>query len=339
MSRGSPDSSLGCLVAIILLIPVGVYQVVKFIALGIAFLVSLASPGNRKKPIEIDLSEIDAMDGLSFEHFVADVLRSAGYQRVRVTKASGDFGVDIVATRNKEKWVFQCKCYHSRLGVKPIQEVYAGAVKYGAEHSVVVTNAYFTAHARELAVDLGVLLWDRDHLKIMIAEGGGLLTTIAPTREIPAEDESSIRPAEVSGPVEPDEDADTLYPVGFEPTELTEPEDVLEIVPVRDDEIIETKTGLEDRPMSVIIGAGKYVFGEDLPLGKYNLKVISGNGSLEIQTGFTEDGKPTHHWMSFGESKDNAASYSGLSLPAGWRFIVEGSVKAEITKSRMLVIE
>ena len=62
-----------------------------------------------KKTFAID--EIDAMDGIDFEEYTAELLRRMGYKNVRVTQASGDFGVDVTAKLNDEIWVFQCKRY------------------------------------------------------------------------------------------------------------------------------------------------------------------------------------------------------------------------------------
>ena len=116
----------------------------------------------------LSLSEIDSLDGLAFERFIADLLKKLEFKSITVTKASGDFGVDIIAFKDKKKWVFQCKRYKSKLSIKPIQEIYSGARKYNADIAVVVTNAYFTNCAKEFAADLSVLLWDRDILAKLI---------------------------------------------------------------------------------------------------------------------------------------------------------------------------
>lgn len=120
---------------------------------------------HKKKKTKIFLmNEIDSLDGIAFEEYMADMLRRMGYKSVTVTKASGDFGVDITAKLNNELWVFQCKRYTGNLGVKPVQEVFAGAAKYHADKAVVVTNSFFTVAAQELAGDTNVMLWDRDRL-------------------------------------------------------------------------------------------------------------------------------------------------------------------------------
>ena len=120
--------------------------------------------------VDIDFSKIDDMEGHRFEYFIAKVLRKNGFKNVNVTKASGDYGVDITANKDNQKWAFQCKRYSSNLGLKPIQEIYAGAKKYEADKAVVFTNVYFTPNAQTLAKTLNVELWDRDTLAGMIGK-------------------------------------------------------------------------------------------------------------------------------------------------------------------------
>ena len=105
---------------------------------------------------------MDEMEGHDFEYYCADLLRSIGFIDVEVTKGSGDFGVDILAEREGISYAFQCKCYDKPIGVKAIQEVYAGRDFYGRMVGVVMTNQYFTQPAIDMAKKLNILLWDRD---------------------------------------------------------------------------------------------------------------------------------------------------------------------------------
>lgn len=118
-----------------------------------------------KEPTPEEIMEAaDNMEGHVFEHFVADILKGVGYYNVEVTPGSGDYGVDILAEMNGVRYAFQCKCYSSPLGLKPIQEVNAGKYHYKAHVGVVVTNSTFTPAAVEIAEDTGVLLWDRNKM-------------------------------------------------------------------------------------------------------------------------------------------------------------------------------
>ena len=90
--------------------------------------------------------------------------------------------------------------------------------------------------------------------------------------------------------------------------------------------------------MATKLGAGKYVFGEDIPEGKYNLKAISGDGTLYIPRQL--DDKTYHMQMIFfGMSKGSTKTYYGLSLPKGLYFEVTDNVVFEITKSTPIEIE
>ena len=129
---------------------------IAIVAIAIFFylIVVLSKRSSEDTLLDIDFSKIDEMEGHRFEYFIAKVLRKNGFKNVNVTKASGDYGVDITANKDNQKWAFQCKRYSSNLGLKPIQEIYAGAKKYGADKAVVFTNVYFTPNAQTLAKTL-----------------------------------------------------------------------------------------------------------------------------------------------------------------------------------------
>ena len=110
---------------------------------------------------------MDEMEGHDFEYYCADLLKASGFLEVEVTKGSGDFGADILAEKDGVTYAFQCKCYDKPIGVKAIQEIYAGRDYYGRMVGVVMTNQYFTQPAVELASRLNIMLWDRGYLDNM----------------------------------------------------------------------------------------------------------------------------------------------------------------------------
>ena len=110
---------------------------------------------------------MDEMEGHDFEYYCADLLKANGFLEVEVTKGSGDFGVDILAEKDGITYAFQCKCYDDTVGVKAVQEVYAGRDYYDRMVGVVMTNQYFTQPAVELARKLNIMLWDRGYLDDM----------------------------------------------------------------------------------------------------------------------------------------------------------------------------
>ena len=114
--------------------------------------------------------EMDFMEGHEFEYFCADLLRKKGFIEVEVTKGSGDYGIDILAEKEGVTYAIQCKCYGAPIGVKAIQEAYAGRDYYDRMVGAVMTNQYFTAPAVEAAKKLKILLWDRGYLDRMMEE-------------------------------------------------------------------------------------------------------------------------------------------------------------------------
>ncbi len=116
--------------------------------------------GNRLFGWKLPKKPVKYMTGTEFERYVADKLRARGYHDVRFTPATGDYGVDILATKQGKVYAFQCKCYTGSVGVSAVQEVFSGSRKYQADKAVVITNSHYTPNARTLAGDLGVSLWD-----------------------------------------------------------------------------------------------------------------------------------------------------------------------------------
>ncbi len=115
-------------------------------------------------------SRIDGMEGHEFEYFCAELLEEHGFCEVRVTKGSGDYGVDILAEKDGISYAVQCKAYTSPVGVKAVQEAYAGRDYYDCMVGAVLTNQYFTKPAVEAARKLKILLWDRGYLDEMMSE-------------------------------------------------------------------------------------------------------------------------------------------------------------------------
>ena len=145
----------------------GIYigiAVLVLAALALAAILMLRA-ARRRRPNDIDL-----MEGHEFEYYCADLLRRAGFQEVEVTRGSGDYGVDILAELGGVTYAVQCKRYDGLVGVKAVQEVYAGRDYYDRMVGVVMTNQYFTRPAVEVARKLKILLWDRDYLESMLDE-------------------------------------------------------------------------------------------------------------------------------------------------------------------------
>ncbi len=110
------------------------------------------------------------MEGKDFEEYCAELLEAKGFDNVEITPDSHDYGVDIIADRDGISYAIQCKCYSDPVGIRAIQEVYAGKDYYGSMIGVVMSNQSFTKPAREFAEKLNVILWDGDYVMKLIHE-------------------------------------------------------------------------------------------------------------------------------------------------------------------------
>jgi restriction system protein len=156
--QGMDDPNLGLVASIFLLIVV---------LLGGSFYLWLAyrQRMRRKALRALQMAHIDTMTGEAFEEYVAELLRFQGY-KTRMTPRSGDYGVDIVASKGGVKTAIQIKRYNKKLDQRPIREAVAGMAvrKYGCTRAMVVTNSTFTKAAMFLAAESGCELIDREKL-------------------------------------------------------------------------------------------------------------------------------------------------------------------------------
>ena len=100
------------------------------------------------------------MNGIQYERSCAKYLSSLGYKNITLTKASGDQGIDIIATKGSLKYGFQCKYYSGTVGNDAVQQAFSGIAYYKLDKAVVITNSDFSSGARKLAEEVDVLLWD-----------------------------------------------------------------------------------------------------------------------------------------------------------------------------------
>lgn len=112
-----------------------------------------------------DSFNFDSLDGHSFEYFCSDILSYNGYQNIKVTSGSGDYGVDILCEKRHQKYAIQCKHYSGNVGNHAVQEVLSGKILYNCDIAIVLTNSYFTSAAEETARLTNIELWDRGRLK------------------------------------------------------------------------------------------------------------------------------------------------------------------------------
>ncbi len=103
-------------------------------------------------------TELDnVVDPYQYEQAISNELVKFGWNS-RTTTGSGDQGADVIAEKNGEKLIVQCKLYSSPVGNKAVQEVAAAKGFYFGSYSAVISNQGFTKSAKQLAESLDVFL-------------------------------------------------------------------------------------------------------------------------------------------------------------------------------------
>ena len=101
------------------------------------------------------------MSGEAFEVYCGKLLLANGYRDVMQTKASNDYGADLIATGPKsDRWVFQCKRYAGMVDNSAVQEAVAAKANYKATMAGIMTNSKLTANASKLAHENGVKIYE-----------------------------------------------------------------------------------------------------------------------------------------------------------------------------------
>lgn len=104
------------------------------------------------------LAVLQSLSGPAFERLCQLVLRAHGFGDVKVTKPSGDGGIDGVGVLRvgllSFRVVFQCKRWQGTVGAPEIQK-FQGAMMGQAEKGLFLTTGRFSSKALEAAVSPG----------------------------------------------------------------------------------------------------------------------------------------------------------------------------------------
>lgn len=119
---------------------------------------------NKYISIENEMEKIDNLTGKEFEDYIVNLLKEEGYTNIKETKSSGDYGVDIIATKDEINCAIQCKRFSNKVAINAIQEIVAGRKYYKCDKAIVITNNYYTEPAKSLAESNNVELLDRDYI-------------------------------------------------------------------------------------------------------------------------------------------------------------------------------
>jgi HJR/Mrr/RecB family endonuclease len=114
-------------------------------------------------------AELDQLSGIEFEEFLAGLFRAQGYM-AELTPTSGDYGADLILSKDGERIAVQAKRYMGSVGVQAIQEALSGQAYYQCQTAWVITTGTFTTNAAELARKSGVRMVGRSEIGNLMAE-------------------------------------------------------------------------------------------------------------------------------------------------------------------------
>lgn len=321
MAKRNSDADIaGIIVAIVLFLPiVAMIYLFKGVSILIKYIIEQKAKKNEENAyksllntnIREQLIKVDNLEGLQFEKYIGELLKKIGFKNVIVTKGSGDFGADIIAEKDGNKYAFQCKRFSSTIGPKPIGEVLRGMNKYKCNKGVVITNNYFTNQAIQEAEVSNVELWDRDKISFLI--GNNKIELI-------------------------EENKDVSEPIIIEEGEYMSFEEN-ENIKLHSDEVIDNIAEIEDNASNKSnvyentkcedLVAGYYKVGEDIEEGKYIIEAISGKGAFEVKD--KEKHCKKYQRMGIGD-KDYVRKFNNLTLNNGEILEVDNTVVLRFTK-------
>src|SRR5579863_4148754 len=140
-----------------------VTTVIFAVLLFIIWTYRLARRTNRRRWINLSLADIDVMSGLTFEHYVANLLKTNGFSNIRLTEKY-DFGIDIIADKENVRWGIQVKRCNAQVGAEAVRQAVTALKIYGCDRAMVITNSRFSKVARQLAHSNDCVLIDRNSI-------------------------------------------------------------------------------------------------------------------------------------------------------------------------------
>jgi restriction system protein len=109
------------------------------------------------------MTAIDNMTGIEFERYVARLLKSKGYNNIRLTEEY-DYGIDIIAVKDGITWGIQVKRYSGLVKANAVRQVVTALKKYNCDRAMVISNSTYSEVAKDLARSNECVLVDRKGL-------------------------------------------------------------------------------------------------------------------------------------------------------------------------------
>lgn len=121
-----------------------------------------------------------------FEHLVGEHFRRRGYHVIETGGSRPDGGIDLVLTRDRERYVVQCKHWKARqVGVSVVRELVGSITHSGAVGGFLVTSGTLSTPALALAQEAGIEVVDGGTLRADLGHQDSLDRSSAVTEQTP----------------------------------------------------------------------------------------------------------------------------------------------------------
>ena len=131
----------------------------------------LEKPNKHEIPVKARAYSVDSLSEKEFERFIKWLLEELGYE-VHSEKYPVELGVDLVATKDGEKFLIQARRYPKQCKVTNSIILLSQATMRanGCKKLIIVATSRFTKRAIADAQKFGIELWDSDTLDTKIVE-------------------------------------------------------------------------------------------------------------------------------------------------------------------------
>lgn len=114
---------------------------------------------------------LDGMTWREFEMLVGEAFRQRGFAVIETGGGGADGGVDLVLSRQGERFLVQCKQWKAyKVGVSVVRELYGVMAARGAVGGYVVTSGQFTEEAKGFADGRNIVLMNGAALRALIRD-------------------------------------------------------------------------------------------------------------------------------------------------------------------------
>lgn len=100
-----------------------------------------------------------SLSGVQFEKELAELFKLANYN-VRLTKSSGDKGIDIILNYDNKIIIVQCKAHKNPIGPAIAREVFGALIDSKSDSAILASINGFSKGVYEFCNDKNIELWD-----------------------------------------------------------------------------------------------------------------------------------------------------------------------------------